>query len=253
MNLSAGPPGDYLVRSDQIERCELVIEDKCDLHSVPLSVGIEALTAGTGAVTGHGDANSALAGSSGRNAVRSLHLFKPLPALPSGRLRRILGRGMGGAGRRPAGWRRRRRGSPFAGSRGLPGLFRAWGIVRFGSGFPWPWFSSCEGGWAAGSASARQPAELAESDEKAGGSPGRDDQQVAAGEPEPGGVRVVGGEQRVGQVADGEDCPDVGQPVRQYRDGDEHAGDEVQRQRERHGGRQRGILVADERGERVTK
>src|SRR5215469_8196754 len=42
-------PASALTGSDQIERRELVIEDKCDLHSVPLSVGIEALTAGTGA------------------------------------------------------------------------------------------------------------------------------------------------------------------------------------------------------------
>src|SRR5215471_18920833 len=59
MNLSAGPPGDYLVWPDQIERRELVIEDKCDLHSVPPWVGVDGLSAGTGAVTGHGDAHSA--------------------------------------------------------------------------------------------------------------------------------------------------------------------------------------------------
>jgi hypothetical protein len=72
MNLSAGPACDYLVWSDQIERRELVIEHKCDLHSVTLTMGIDALKAGTGAVTSHGDAHSALARSSGETAVRSL-------------------------------------------------------------------------------------------------------------------------------------------------------------------------------------
>ena len=40
MNLGAGPAGEYLVWFDQIERRELVIGDKCDLHSVTLSMGI---------------------------------------------------------------------------------------------------------------------------------------------------------------------------------------------------------------------
>jgi hypothetical protein len=39
-NLGAGPAGEYLVWFDQIERRELVIGDKCDLHSVTLSMGI---------------------------------------------------------------------------------------------------------------------------------------------------------------------------------------------------------------------
>ena len=131
-----------------------------------------------------------------------------------GRLLRILGRGTGGAERRPARWRRRRRRIPSWGCLGWPGLFRAWSIARSGSGFPWPWSSSCGmAAWLSGLASERQPAELANSDEQARGSPGRHDQQVQAGEPQPCGVRVVGDEQRVGQVADGEDLSHVRQPA----------------------------------------
>ena len=104
----------------------------------------------------------------------------------------------------------------------------------------------------AGLASERQPAECAQGDEKARGSPCGHDQQIHAGEAKPGGVRVVGDEQRVGQVADREDRARVGQPVRQDRDGDEYPGDEIQRQQQRLGGGQRGVLVVDQRGGRVT-
>src|SRR5690348_119483 len=148
-----------------------------------------------------------------------------------GRLLRIAGSGTGGAGRRPARWRRRRRGIPWWGSHALPRLLRAWRIVRLGSGLPWPWSSSgAVGAWLSGLASERQPAEGADGDEKARGSPARHDQQVWAREAEPRGVRVVGDEQRVGQVPDREDLSYVRQPVRQCRAGDEHPGDEVERQ-----------------------
>jgi len=50
------------------------------------------------------------------------------------------------AGRRPARWRRRRRGIPFWGPHVSPRLFRAWRIVRLGSGLRWPWSSSSDGG-----------------------------------------------------------------------------------------------------------
>ena len=71
------------------------------------------------------------------------------------------------------------------------------------------------GAWLSGLASERQPVELAESDEQDRGAPGRHDQQVLAGEPQSRGVRVVGDEQRVGQMADREDLTHVRQLVRQ--------------------------------------
>jgi len=87
--------------------------------------------------------------SNARNsAAGRRYLAEGTPARLSlpGRLLRILGRGTGGAGRPPARWRRRRRGIPFPGLHALPGLFRAWSIVRLGSGLPWPWSSPCDGG-----------------------------------------------------------------------------------------------------------
>src|SRR6516164_6737510 len=118
-----------------------------------------------------------------------------------------------------------------------------WVSVSVAMSFPPVWWARLA------LAAERLPAECPQGDEQAGGAPCGHDQQVQAREAEPGGVRVVGDEQRVGQVPDREDLSHVRQPVRQYRDRDENPGDEVKRQCDRRGGGQRGILVADERGE----
>ncbi len=61
-------------------------------------------------------------------------------------------------------------------------------------------------------------------------------------------MRVVGVEEGGGEVADGEDVGDIDQPVRQGRDGDEHAGDEIERQHHALGDGLSGVLVADDGG-----
>src|SRR6516165_4658238 len=122
-----------------------------------------------------------------------------------------------------------------------------WVSVSVAMSFPPVWWARLA------LAAERLPAECPQGDEQAGGAPCGHDQQVQPGEAEPGGVRVVGDEQRVGQVPDREDLADVGEPVRQDRDRDEYPGDEVEREQERLGDRLGGVLVANHRGERVAQ
>src|SRR5215470_19824073 len=186
MNLSAGPACDYLVWPDQIERRELVIERKCDLHSVPLSVGIDALSPGTGAVTGHGDAHSAgrVRGPEPQSEVSTRsRSSRCRPACLDG-----------GAAFWAEEWAALGDGPPdgvddvgeahlrdFTGclDRSVGGASSGLSLDSLGHGLP-----PVRVGGLPELAPARQPGELADSDEKAGGSPDRDDQQVAAGEPE---------------------------------------------------------------------
>jgi hypothetical protein len=69
--------------------------------------------------------------------------LKPLPARLPGRLCRVPGRGTADAGRRPARWRRRRRGIPFPGLHALPGRFRARASSGVGLDFLGHGVSSC--------------------------------------------------------------------------------------------------------------
>src|SRR6516165_5972453 len=99
---------------------------------------------------------------------------------------------------------------------------------------------------AADSPAERHPAELPQGDDQAADTPGSHYEQVSTGEAGPCRVRVVGGQQRGGEVADGEHVGDIYQPLRQHRGGHEHAGDEVQGQHDRLGKGLSRVLVADQ-------
>jgi 23S rRNA (guanosine2251-2'-O)-methyltransferase len=112
-----------------------IVAQTCDvLVRIPIAASTESLNAGVAT----GIALYEVASVRSRLRLRCLAEGTPARLSRPGRLFRIPGRGTGGAGRGPARWRRGRRGIPSPGPRAWPGLFRAWSIVRSGSGLRWP-------------------------------------------------------------------------------------------------------------------